>query len=424
MIDTDAMAVTGYSPKLWRPTPAQFVALDIVLVTVAFLVGRYVSSVEPIKFDGTPAHVTVYVLWFMVSVGFLFRHRYPRTTLGVLLVLLFAGLLLRSSAPVSTYLAFLMYSVAVTSSRRGASVAAGIALLSTATGIVIGGGAMQGGAIIGVAANLLIGWLAGEYVRTGRSHAAIRAQFIAEKAVTDERTKLARELHDVVAHGMSVVAVRAGIARMVVETRPDQVREALSIIETTTRSTLQEMRLLVGVLRRGGEPEATRGPAPGLDNLPQLLHTAELTGLNIELEVSGTPRGLAPALDLSAYRIVQEALTNAARHAGPTTAHVAIDYGVKLLDIEVRDDGPPIGPAPVNTTADELRRTGTGHGLIGIRERAALFGGRCATGPLGPGFHVHVVLDIIELQENPLPVSPYRDDAPDDAAPVPTESSQ
>lgn len=375
-------------------------AVDVFLVIAAYLAGQYIPPVQPIKYDAAPAHVAVYVLWFLVSVGFLFRRRFPRTTLAVLLVFMFAGLVLRSPVPVSNYLAFLVYSVAVTSHRRDVSIAAIIAFVVPVVGIIIGAGALEGGYILSVAANVLIGWLAAEYVRTNRRHAADRAQFIADKAVTDERTKLARELHDVVAHGMSVVAVRAGIARMLIESQPAQAREALAIIETTTRSTLQEMRLLVGVLRGDGDTEADRGPAPGLADLAGLIGTAELTGLDIDVAITGRVRPLAPALDLSAYRIVQEALTNAARHAGPTTVHVGLDYGPHLLTITVRDDGPQPGSATATALSDGLYPIGTGHGLIGMRERAALFNGTCVAGSLKPGFQVLVTLNIIELLEN------------------------
>ncbi len=136
------------------------------------------------------------------------------------------------------------------------------------------------------------------------------------RALADERTKIARELHDIVAHAMSVIAVRSGVARMVIDTDPAEVREALSIIENTTRRSLQEMRLLVGVLRNTDDADSELKPAPGLCDLDQLVADMAAAGVLVEVDIVGTVRALTPVADLSAYRIVQEALTNVVRHAG------------------------------------------------------------------------------------------------------------
>ena len=161
-----------------------------------------------------------------------------------------------------------------------------------------------------------------------------------------------------------------------------QAREALAIIETTTRRSLHEMRLLVNVLRDTGDHDAELSPVPGLGDLDRLVAATAAAGVTVEVTIDGTGRGLSPATNLSAYRIVQEALTNVVRHAGPTHARVQISYRPRELGIEVTDDGPS-GQAP-----PPVSRTGSGHGLIGMRERAALFGGQLSAGPHAAGFRV------------------------------------
>jgi signal transduction histidine kinase len=186
---------------------------------------------------------------------------------------------------------------------------------------------------------------------------------------------------------MSLIAVRAGVARMVIDTDPAQAREALSIIETTTRQSLREMRLLVGVLRDPQQPQPDLSPVPGLGDLNRLAADTAAAGVTVEVSITGVIRALSPAADLSAYRIVQEALTNVVRHASPTRAKVQISYRPDVVSIEVIDDGPPNGMARPPVT-----RTGSGHGLIGMRERAALFGGELAAEPDAGGFRVQASL--------------------------------
>jgi signal transduction histidine kinase len=211
------------------------------------------------------------------------------------------------------------------------------------------------------------------------------------RALAGERAQIARDLHDIVAHAMSVIAVRSGVARMVIDSDPEQARDALAIIEITTRRALHEMRLLVGMLRDPGDQPAELSPVPGLADLDRLLADTAVAGVSAELDVEGKVRPLPPAADLSAYRIVQEALTNVVRHAGPTHARVRIGYLPAELSIEVTDDGPR-GQAP-----RPIARAGGGHGLIGMRERAALFGGKLEAGPYAGGFRVRASLPLEEL---------------------------
>ena len=209
----------------------------------------------------------------------------------------------------------------------------------------------------------------------------------AARAVEAERARIARELHDVVAHSMSVMVVTAGAARRIVDRDPDAAREAMGSIETTGRQALDEMRRLLGVLRRDGDDSFARAPQPSVKHLDALVHQVADAGLPVALEIEGDPRPLAAGLDLSAYRIVQEALTNALKHAGPATATVRLCYGDGALELRVTDDGRG-GAADRRTGAD-------GHGLIGMRERVALYGGDLTAGPRpGGGYEVRARLPL------------------------------
>jgi signal transduction histidine kinase len=200
----------------------------------------------------------------------------------------------------------------------------------------------------------------------------------AREAVTDERARIARELHDVVAHSVSVMVIQAGGARRVARSDREQAREALVAAQWAGREALVEMRRMVGVLRRG-EEELEGAAPPGLGHLGALVTQARSAGLPVELRVEGEPEELSAGADLAAYRVIQEALTNAIKHAGPARARVIVRYGAGAVDIEVSDTG--TGPSSA-TPAD-----GGGHGLVGMRERVALYGGELAAGPRpGGGF--------------------------------------
>jgi signal transduction histidine kinase len=206
---------------------------------------------------------------------------------------------------------------------------------------------------------------------------------LARRAVVEERLRLARELHDVVAHAMSVIAVQSGVGAHVADSRPEEVGKALAAIEVTSRGALEELRRLLGVLRQDSEVQASLMPVPGLANLDSLLAEVGKAGLAVRVRVEGTPLQLPAGVDLSAYRIVQEALTNVVKHAGPAHAEVTIGYRDQEVTVEVTDDGR--GAVPPASDG----RVGTGHGLIGMRERVAAFSGDLQVGPRpGGGFRV------------------------------------
>ena len=196
------------------------------------------------------------------------------------------------------------------------------------------------------------------------------------RAATQERTRIAHELRDTVVHHVSVIAVQAGAARMHADQSGDASdrREAWAAVEDTARTALDELRRLLGLLRSNGEPAALN-PSPGVGQLGRLLEDVRRAGLPVDARIQGTRRVLSPTVDLSAYRIVQEALTNVLRHAGPVATAVTVRYCDDHLDVEVTNEAPPTPPATV---------IAGGHGLVGMHERVALLGGRLEARP-GPG---------------------------------------
>ena len=206
-----------------------------------------------------------------------------------------------------------------------------------------------------------------------------------QEALAEERARIARELHDLVAHNVSVMVVQAGVERHSLPDDQAATREALSSIEQAGRQALVEARRLLGVLRRDGEAEGLE-PQPSIDQVGTLVEQVERAGLPVSFSVAGDKVPLPAGVDLCAYRIVQEALTNTLKHAGPARAEVLLRYAPDGLDIDVRDDGRGNG----STNGD-----GAGHGLIGMRERVALYGGTLQTGPAeGGGFQVHAHLPL------------------------------
>ncbi|MEU1143978.1 sensor histidine kinase [Streptomyces sp. NPDC005863] len=230
----------------------------------------------------------------------------------------------------------------------------------------------------------------------------------ARRRVAEERLRIARDLHDVVAHHIALVNVQAGVAAHVMDRRPDQAKEALSHVRDASRSALNELRATVGLLRQSGDPEAPTEPAPGLHRLDELVETFRNAGLPVEVALGQVGLDLAAAVDLAAFRIIQEALTNVQRHAGQQAkAEVSVVRVGPNVEVTVIDDGP--GPegngreAGGAESGDRAAGDGEagpgesrgGHGLIGMRERATALGGSCSAGPrYGGGFRVHAILPV------------------------------
>jgi len=220
--------------------------------------------------------------------------------------------------------------------------------------------------------------------RDRRAQIAERERDVAAReAVVEERARIARELHDVIAHHVSMIVLQAGAERRVLTDANASTREVLETVEQSGRSALTETRRLLGMLRGDGSDPLT--PQPGLADVPTLVGQLRDAGLPVELSIDGERRELPVGIELSAYRIVQEALTNTLKHAGDAQATVHVLYGPDSLELEIADDGP----------GDNRRTSGGGHGLVGMRERVALYGGRfdASRRPSG-GFAIRVVLPI------------------------------
>jgi signal transduction histidine kinase len=228
---------------------------------------------------------------------------------------------------------------------------------------------------------VVVAWALGEVLRSQRT--ALREE--TRRAVSEEQARIARELHDVIAHSVSVIVVQASAAVEVFDRRPDQARAALGSIERAGRDALGELRRLLGAVRPAGEGADPTAPQPGLDRLDELVAPLRASGLVVAVRREGTPRELPAGVELSAYRIVQEALTNALRHAHATRVDARVAYGDDAIEVEVRDDGR--GAASGGGSG--------GHGLVGMRERAALLGGTLEAGPApSGGYRVHARLPL------------------------------
>jgi signal transduction histidine kinase len=331
------------------------------------------------------------------TVPLLWRRSHPGPVLAVLAVAFAVPAILGNAEPNSVGLLFGVGSAARYGDRRVRLVAGTAALgaLLVAFGIVLATGqAHTLGRLAITAFGSGVAWVLGDRARTRQAYLAQleeRAARLereredhARRAADAERNRIARELHDVVAHNVSVIAVQAGAARLTSRDSPAQATETLGVIERTARATLAELRALLGMLRRADEEGLGREPQPTLAQLDALVARAREAGLRIEVRVEGSLAALPATVDLSAYRIVQEALTNVMKHAPGARVHLLVRRTDWAVDLVVVDDGPGPTPSPSR-----------GQGLIGMRERASLVGGNLTAGPaLGGGFRVEARLPL------------------------------
>lgn len=335
----------------------------------------YALSVGP---GGASWSVGVLALHLLPSAPLLWHRRFP---VSVLIAVLAAQAVLTPltsvpyGLPISLVVA--LYSVARLRGVRTTGGAAAVALVGLQ---VPGLGEHEELAravfadVVGVSIALAVGCAARRWQRQDAAH----RRLLADHAVAAERRRIARELHDVVAHHITAMQLMAGGARRVLHHDTHLAQDALKSLEDSGRLALGEMRQLLDVLRADDDTEGgPAAPQPGVDDLPRVVADSCRAGVETELLVEGAGRELAPTLGLTVFRIVQEALTNVRKHAGAAHATVRLDYGPDLLTVEVRDDGPGTGPAP--------RRGSPGHGLVGMRERVALHGGTLRAEPRPDG---------------------------------------
>ncbi|MEW2420380.1 sensor histidine kinase [Streptomyces nigra] len=378
-------------------------ALDAALAVAVLTCMVAGSFVDPHGEDGvtwglrTPDALSL-LLMTLGAAALVLRRRAPITVLavtgGLSLVEFATG---DPRAPVAMAAVVALYTVASTTDR---STTWRIGLLTVT---VLTGSAMLAGPLpwysqenLAIFAWTGIGATAGDAVRSRRAvvtairERAERAERTREeearRRVAEERLRIARDLHDVVAHHIALVNVQAGVAAHVMDKRPDQAKEALAHVREASRSALDELRATVGLLRQSGDPEAPTEPAPGLDRLDDLAGTFRNAGLRVDVARADQDTTLPAAVDLAAYRVIQEALTNVQKHAGPgARAEVSVVRVGPNIEVTVLDDG----------SGQDDGTAGGGHGLLGMRERVSALRGTLTTGPrYGGGFRVHAILPV------------------------------
>ena len=359
---------------------------DGILAAVLAISSEYEIWVGPLPSDqavtaGRPAAAA---LFLVVTLPLAWRRRFPVAVLfTVIAAAVCAEFAIRpSQGPVASWIAVIVafYSVAAHCAGRRAMLGGGIGLAMLAVLIAAG----QPGTLSPPSLLILAGaWLVGRYQRQRRSQVSLlqdRATRLerdreeqARAAVTQERGRIARELHDIVAHSVSVMVIQAQAGQRLISDAA-QAGTAFGSIEASGREALVELRRLLAILRTADD-QLVIGPQPGLGSLESLIEQVREAGLPVDLRIEGQQVPLPPGVDLSAYRIVQEALTNTIKHAGPAKAEVILRYDTSALELEITDTGTGTAPGGI----------GTGHGLIGMRERTALVGGDLVTGPRDAG---------------------------------------
>jgi signal transduction histidine kinase len=377
--------VTASSSAPWPSRVAPFVGDIVLAVAIAVAAASAASGAT----SNEPARVLLVLLAGAAALSLAVRRLYPVPVLVVtVLTTGFFALAYDGYWPFAALLAF--YSVAAHAGRRTAIVAgtAGLVLLAGSIAHLIDWQPVTWSKIAlfaGRVAPLVAAWILGDNVRTRRAY--LRAledraaqlereqQAKARRAAAEEQARIAREVHDVVAHNLSVIIVQATAADAVFASDPTNARRAVRTIGSTARQALDELRRVLGVVRIGEERSPDFSPQPTLARLEHLLKQVRAAGLDVELEVTGEPQELPAPLELSAYRIVQEALTNTLRHADASHATVALSFESDALRVEIVDDG----------TAAAAGNGAGGRGLIGMRERAAAFGGQVETERIAAG---------------------------------------
>ncbi|HWC12120.1 MAG TPA: sensor histidine kinase [Acidimicrobiales bacterium] len=369
------MGAQGHGPR-WSRSQWSDVALAAaaLAISASVLPTRRFGTLEPLAWSLVLVH----------AVPVAFRRRSPRAAFAV------------SAAAGTFYVALgwpmvglglaaliMVYSLAAYAPRRHSLVGLAAVELVLLASAVVGTDHPQIDTLLG---NLLVvtaAWVLGDGARRRREDAVSEQRRLAHRAVAEERLRIARELHDVVAHSMSVIAVQAGTGRLVIDDDPEHARRALTSIEETSKEALAEMRRLLGVLREDTPDVAALAPVPTLDDLDRLVAHAVEGGTPVDVQVDGDRRGTPAGIELAAYRVLQEALTNVRRHAPGARARVRLTFDAEELVVAVENplaDGDRAGDRAPN----QVDQKG-GHGLIGMRERVTVYGGAFQAGPRPDG---------------------------------------
>jgi signal transduction histidine kinase len=410
-MSSPAGIVTPRPPMLQRIAPRQWLWIDVGLSVLFFLgglvtilgQGKNAGSLRNFSFNH-PHAVALLVALCLATFPLPFRRYYPLPVLIVVTGALAIVVVIGQNIADTPIVALPVYVVAAHYERRvsiRALCAVGLAFLA-ALGIGEALGYASGAAMADkVTSNVIVAvaaWFVGDSVRARRTYVTglsrqaderqRREMESAQRSVAEERLQIARELHDIVAHSLSVIAIQSGVGGHVLDMQPEEARKALAAVETTSRSALEELRRVVGVLRRDDPGEPSLVPTPGLADIDRLLAQCRAAGLAVTYRLGGPVVPVSPSLDLSVYRIVQEALTNVTKHAGTSQAIVEITFDDDAVVINVLDEGALHRNGSV-ISADHGDGTRAHHGIIGMRERTAMFGGSLTAGPRpGGGFEV------------------------------------
>ena len=396
--------------RLRRP---HWIVLDCLAAVPAVLIlGGSTWAMEHRTARSWPELTLIIALAALAALPVALRRIRPLPAFGAILVLsaALATTVPAEAAVLAFPAAYVLYTVAVTYRRLVSASALAVALALETVLAFLGG--IASNTLVPIGLLLIVFWTFGTMARQRRAYTSGLQQQAASQAVAEERLRIARELHDVVAHSMAVIAVQAGFGQYVIDSQPGQAREALGAIQATSRDALDEMRRMLSVLRQGdtpavldaagatgaegeldgpdGRPAAPRTPVGGLRDLDRLITRVGHAGVHVDLQVDGPPVDVPASVDLSAFRIIQEALTNVVKHAATPDCQVRLAYRERELSLEVLDEG-DAGQAAAAGAAG----LSTGHGLIGMRERVHLCGGEFSAGPRpGRGFRVAATLPL------------------------------
>ncbi|HEY3611947.1 MAG TPA: sensor histidine kinase [Pseudonocardiaceae bacterium] len=387
--------MTGYpqTRRRWRLPPLVGDALVTAFMTVLTVLGS-IGEAHPIQPTDqvVSGHLTpappwpAYLLVVVASLVLFWRRRHPVRVLAISVVAVTAYTALgyvNGAALLAPFVALYAAAVVLPPRRSSLAAVATLAVLGVTTAVFNPFGTFGGG-IVMQPALVAVALFAGLAVRNRDAYVAALAARAEEaertrdeearRRVDAERLRIARELHDVVAHTMATINVQAGVAAHVIPDLPEPADAALRAIKEASKRGLRELRTILVVLRQADEDEPTQ-PTPGLAALDILVSTASAAGLPTQVHIGGVARPLPAPVDLAAYRIIQESLTNAIRHAAPATATIRLDFAADHVDIEVTDTG----------HGQSEHGDSGGHGLIGMRERATAIGGTVRAGPAAHG---------------------------------------